>query len=115
MRSVGGISIVPCNGATNKGCRQNNKEVQGMREVCYCGHRADLEDRLPIVDGRDQGALRCRECGHVVGQQKVSFFTIRPQKTAQSLETQRESRSAGSSPTRRRLRTFLARHLPHYD
>ncbi len=36
-----------------------------MREVCYCGHRADLEDRLPIVDERGQGALRCRECGHV--------------------------------------------------
>jgi hypothetical protein len=36
-----------------------------MQEVCYCGIRGDLEDRLPIVDERGQGALRCRECGHV--------------------------------------------------
>ncbi len=36
-----------------------------MQEVCYCGHRGDLEARLPIVDESGQGALRCRECGHV--------------------------------------------------
>lgn len=36
-----------------------------MQEMCYCGHRGDLEDRLPVVDERGQGALRCRECGHV--------------------------------------------------
>jgi hypothetical protein len=36
-----------------------------MQEVCFCGHRAALEDRPPIVDERGRGALRCRECGHV--------------------------------------------------
>jgi hypothetical protein len=44
---------------------RKKEEVQGMQEVCYCGHRGDLEDRLPIVDERGQGALRCQECGHV--------------------------------------------------
>jgi hypothetical protein len=36
-----------------------------MQEECYCGYSGDLEDRLPIVDQRGQGALRCRKCGHV--------------------------------------------------
>ena len=65
MRSLAGISIVLCNGATNAGCRQNKKEVQGIQEVCSSGHRAALEDRLQIVDERGRGTPRCRECGHV--------------------------------------------------
>ena len=36
-----------------------------MREVCYCGRTAELEDRQPILDGDGRWVLICPECGHV--------------------------------------------------
>jgi hypothetical protein len=82
-----------------------------VREVCYCSHRADLEDRLPIVDECGQGALRCRECRHVVGQQKVSF-AVRPQKSCPEPK-QREKAGRRALLLRGGFRPFLAPQLIH--
>jgi len=35
-----------------------------MKELCFCGREAALEDRLPVSIGGTT-ALRCPRCGHL--------------------------------------------------
>ena len=41
------------------------KELNPVRETCYCGRSGDLEDRQPVAGARGQEALRCPSCGHL--------------------------------------------------
>jgi hypothetical protein len=41
------------------------KEVDGMREICFCGRSGEVEDREPVsLDGGER-ALVCPDCGHI--------------------------------------------------
>ena len=35
-----------------------------MKEDCFCGRRAEITDREPILDESGRWGLRCRSCGH---------------------------------------------------
>jgi hypothetical protein len=44
---------------------EQEKAVTEMREICYCRHPGEAEDREPIGDSGGERPLRSPSCGHL--------------------------------------------------